>query len=256
MELELVTWNTDGLDSRGLDPRAEALCLEVLFRPRHPDVVCLQEVVPRTFLAHFGPHFGHAGYRPFPAKPPESVNYYDLVLVKAPLELVGGTREPFQTSQMGRALTSVIARSGTEELAVMTSHLESLREGSVERRLQVAEVARRLAHSERPILYAGDTNLRDSELEALPDTPLDAWLLAGSPAATRYTWDAKVNPNIRSRGGTGSGPRSMRFDRVFLGGPVGWHVRSFTLLGKTAVEGTEGLWPSDHQGVLVGLEAR
>src|SRR4030095_2342739 len=104
MELDLLTWNVDGLDERHLDLRSEAACLEILLQTTHPHVVCLQEVVARSFHAHFVPHFRHAGFHPFPARPPANANYFDAIFVREPLVIEDARREPFPTSRLGRAL--------------------------------------------------------------------------------------------------------------------------------------------------------
>ena len=249
MELDLLTWNVDGLDERHLDLRSEAACLEVLLQATHPHVVCLQEVVARTFHAHFVPHFRHAGFRPFPARPPENANYFDVVFVREPLVIEDAQREPFPTSRLGRVLTTLRISGGDRTLVAMTAHLESLREGSEERKRQLAEVVHRLRHPETLALFAGDTNLRDAETEGLLDDIGDAWTMMGSPAELRHTWDPKTTPNIRG----GKGWKALRFDRVLLS--AGWKVTALALVGRSPVEGADGLWPSDHAGLRVSLTA-
>jgi endonuclease/exonuclease/phosphatase family metal-dependent hydrolase len=247
MELDLLTWNVDGLDERHLDLRSEAACLEVLLQPKHPHVVCLQEVVARSFHAHFVPHFRHAGFHPFPARPPDNANYFDVVFVREPLVVDDAQREPFPASRLGRVLTSVrIAWEGRTFVA-MTGHLESLREGSEERKRQLAEVARRLRSPDTLALFAGDTNLRDAETEGLLDDVGDAWVMVGSPTELRHTWDPSATPNIRG----GKGWRALRFDRVLLS--AGWTPTTVAAAGRSPVDGADGLWPSDHVGLRVSL---
>jgi endonuclease/exonuclease/phosphatase family metal-dependent hydrolase len=247
MQLDLLTWNVDGLDERHLDLRSEAACLEVLLQPKHPHVVCLQEVVARTFHAHFVPHFGHAGFRPFPARPPENASYFDVLFVREPLVVVEARREPFPTTRLGRALTTAHVSWDEHRFVVMTGHLESLREGSDERKRQLGEVVHRLRAPST--IFAGDTNLRDAETEGALDGIGDAWTMAGSPADLRHTWDPSATPNIRG----GKGWKALRFDRVLLS--AGWKATAFALVGRSPVEGAHGLWPSDHAGVRVTLTA-
>ena len=249
MELDLLTWNVDGLDERHLDVRSEAACFEVLLQTKHPHVVCLQEVVARSFHAHFVPHFQHAGFHPFPARPPGNANYFDVVFVREPLVVEDARREPFPTSRLGRALTTVRIAWGDRRFVAMTSHLESLREGSEERKHQLAEVARRLRHPDTLALFAGDTNLRDVETEGLLGGIGDAWTMTGSPAELRHTWDPAVTPNIRG----GKSWRALRFDRVLLS--AGWTATALAAVGRSPVEGADGLWPSDHTGLRVSFRA-
>jgi len=249
MELDLLTWNVDGLDERHLDLRSEAACLEILLQPTHPHVVCLQEVVARSFHAHFVPHFQHAGFRPFPARPPGNSNYFDAIFVREPLLVEDAQREPFPTSRLGRALTTLRIAWGDRRFVAMTSHLESLREGSAERRQQLHEVARRLRYPDTLALFAGDTNLRDAETEGVLDGVGDAWTMTGSPPELRHTWDPSATPNIRG----GKGWRALRFDRVLLS--AGWTTTALAAVGRSPVEGADGLWPSDHVGLRVSLRA-
>ena len=54
--MSLVTWNVAGLDDCRLDERSEAQCLEDPLRPEPPSVIALQELVVRSWHAHWKHH--------------------------------------------------------------------------------------------------------------------------------------------------------------------------------------------------------
>ena len=70
--LRVLTWNVEGLETTRLDSRAERICHELLLgmdvkqalagepSPPMPEVICLQEVVPRVHVAKLRPHLGAA----------------------------------------------------------------------------------------------------------------------------------------------------------------------------------------------------
>lgn len=252
--IEVLTWNTDGLELTALDQRAEALCLQTLLvRPWHPHVVMLQEVVARTFHAHFKPHFQAAGFELYPSSPPDT-DYFDLLAWRAPLERIDARRIPFDNSVMGRALTEAELRVGEHEIRVVTSHLESLRESSVARIGQLYTVAEHLLGWDGPAVFGGDTNLREAEWKEVasrhPDLR-DAWEGAGSPERARYTWEPGENPNIRVKPGPKRGG-GMRFDRVLTNAHL--VAKGIETIGKIEVEGTGGRFVSDHYGVVARVD--
>lgn len=78
-------------------------------------------------------------------------------------------------------------------------------------------------------------------------TLVDAWRYAPSDAVL-WTWD-RANPHVRS-----TMEPSSRIDYVLVGLPGEdrrGHVRSVERIGTAAVD---GVWPSDHVGVLASLE--
>lgn len=239
--LRLVTWNLDGLEDRHLDVRTEAACLALLLRPAPPDVVLLQEVVPRSFLAHLRPHFAHAGYAIVPSQPPER-EYFVAAMIRDGSRVKTAWRAPFRGSRMGRELLGVqLAHEGREWL-VCTAHLESLKPSREERRAQLATVAAALAAHAGPAVFAGDTNLRDEELPGVPgiDGIVDAAVLAGRPAAT---WFPRKGAS-----------RGMRFDRVLLDARTPWRPAPLRLLGEEPVDEADRMRISDHLGIEVVLD--
>lgn len=196
--MTLTTWNVAGLHDRGLDERSERQCLALLLRDEPPDVISLQEVVRRSWHAHWKHHLRAAGYTVVPADPTDvDSEYFALLAVRgAPTR---GESAPMRGSRMGRRLV----RAEVGGWLVLGAHAESERQGSAERVRQLTTIAAELLAFDGPAVFAGDTNLRveeEPDVEGLSSLT-DAWVAAGSPKADRATWIG--------------GKRGARFDRVW-----------------------------------------
>lgn len=270
----VVSWNIDGLSDAGLLARARAVVSEV--RRLAPDVVLLQEVVdqnvgvlkPGLEAAGYTWHDGGAG-RMFPY-------YCAIALRRSSAAFAGGELVAFGDTRMGRHLIKVTAALHGRPALLMTSHLESTGDPAscASRKVQFAEVLLELAASDAPpvTLFCGDTNLRDKEAldvrgdilgdaNSATSAVADVWEALGAHPATRWTWDTGDNHNLGI-------PKAMkcRFDRMFYkrggdsgggsssaaaGGGGAFRPTSLTIIGRTPVPGTSGLFPSDHWGLCV-----
>lgn len=224
--LRVLTWNLEGLETTRLDSRAERICHELLLgmdvkqamagkrSPPMPEVVCLQEVVPRVHVAKLRPHLSAAGFGLWPEAPPREEGDYVLIAARPPWRIVDAAYRPFDDSPLGRGwVEALLEREGGARALVLTAHLESLRSGAESRVAQVRQLDARL-HEEPdvPALFAGDTNLRKAEWDEAGAAMTDAWVAAGSPARHRDTWW----PPEAERG--------LRFDRVWLDTQRDWEV--------------------------------
>ena len=241
--LRLISWNLDGLDHRHTDLRTEAACQTIL--ERAPDVVFLQEVVQRSFFAHLRPWMLGVGYQAAPPMLTRHSSYGCMMFVRPPLKVLSVKREPFEATAMGRSLIRTVVSWHGEELLLLTAHLESMKEGSPERVRQLAVVLDALEAHDGPAVFAGDTNLRDSEVAGLDLR--DAWSLLGGSAKTRFTFDTFTIPNK-------SGRNRARYDRVFLNHQDSWRPTGLFFVGMSPVPGAGGLFPSDHAGLEIILE--
>ncbi|MEQ1572438.1 MAG: endonuclease/exonuclease/phosphatase family protein [Myxococcota bacterium] len=231
----ILTWNVAGLHEERLDERSEASCLAALLRDP-PEFLVLQELVRRSWHAHWKHHLHHAGFVVTPPDPTASTSeYFVAVAVHRSVGPVEGGRAPFAGSRMGRELVWATAGGWL----VCTAHLESERGGSAERVAQAGAVCARLLAWPGPAVFGGDTNLRVEEEPLVPDLAqvTDAWTAAGSPAAEAQTW------------GFGGRARA-RFDRVWCNPRA--RPGRFTRVGVDPVPGVGRL--SDHAGVRVALE--
>lgn len=221
-ELRVLSWNLNGLESARLDSRMEKACIQMVLgvtlreamagapSPPLPHVFCLQEVVRRVHIDKLRHHFGAAGFELFPAEPPEREDY-SLIAVRPPWTITHSQYVPFEHSKLARGYTEVHIRSaGGQEAAVLTAHMESLRSGGEDRTSQTLQIDARLmaaADSARPAIFAGDTNLRESEFVAARAEGCllrDVFDLAKRPEAYKATWWPEGSR------------RGYRFDRIWL----------------------------------------
>jgi hypothetical protein len=260
-ELRVLTWNVDGLNESQLGQRTERLCLEMLVggdlaraaagapMPPMPHVLALQEVVRVAHRAYLAPHLAAAGFTLWPPAPLEEREHYELIAVRPPWRLERCERRPLSDSPLARECTLATLRhdapgdvpgdapgggaASAAPVTVMTAHMESLRSGSGSRLAQAREIAAWMRAADGPAIFAGDTNLRDTEWESLEGAlgVRDAFLELGAPASARVTWRPE-------HGGGG-----FRFDRVWLAGRV--TPRSIALRRSPR--------DSDHAGVEVAL---
>ncbi|MEZ4321250.1 MAG: endonuclease/exonuclease/phosphatase family protein [Myxococcota bacterium] len=238
--MHLVSWNLNGLEDENLDVRTEAALTEILLGgdmmallasgrpPDLPDVVVLQEVVERTYVAHVVPHLRAAGFALVPPEPPAR-GYFEVAAVRGTaIRLARWV--PFPRTGQGRALLELQLANG---LTVMTAHLESLKPGGPVRMEQAQFVLERLRRA-GPAVFAGDTNLRNAEWDSLDSEGVeDAWRATGAVKADRDTWGR------------------ARYDRVWGAGGV--RFTGFRRLGTDDVPEI-GEPPSDHVGLRVSFE--
>ncbi|NXN81388.1 TYDP2 phosphodiesterase, partial [Bombycilla garrulus] len=244
----LITWNIDGLDLGNVKDRARGICTYLALYS--PDVVFLQEVIP--------PHLPllqmKAGnYTIIPGNIDE---YFTVIMVKkSRVKLLKHEIIPFPTTAMKRNLLVVHVSISGIELCLMTSHLESTKDHSKERIKQLQIVLNEMQKESETttVIFGGDTNLRDSEVNKLGNLPgniKDVWEFLGKPQHCRYTWDTQSNTNLNA-----AYKCKMRFDRIYFRPAVqeGHFIpRSMDLIGLEKLEC--GRFPSDHWGILCNFD--
>lgn len=268
LHFRLLTWNIDGLDERHTVGRAQAVCCFI--KAKLPHAVFLQEVVGPTWTEIVSTL--SETYDCY--SPDETVGYFVAILVhRASVRTTGGLeRLDFSSSTMGRQLLQLPVRFAGTDILLMTSHLESTKKAHCsevrKRQLQMVfdVMKERCAHAS--CLFAGDLNLRDSELSSvggLPPGAVDAWEACGSPADQKYTWDMKENDNLDWQF---PARPSHRFDRVYLlpersqgaglripPSPSGTEEdQRFALVGKVRLSKCGRRFPSDHWGIWAEFE--
>jgi endonuclease/exonuclease/phosphatase family metal-dependent hydrolase len=255
-----VWWRFGEWDSRR---RAIARVLELV----DADVLCLQEVwlterenQAEALAAHLDMHFGWAA-SPRPERwqrriGDRSIGVGTAILSRWPLVDQGVRALPGADIPALHAML----HTPTGLLPVFTVHLDSAPSASSLRCRQVAALAALVAEKGRgnlPAVVTGDFNAEpDSDeirlLEGHKTAPavpgqvlVDAWRFAdaGSPEAT---WDTR-NPHAAPLGFPDS-----RIDYVFVGMPVSGRGR---VLGarRFGAAPVDGVWPSDHFGVLAHI---
>ena len=195
--MQLVTWNLNGLEDRHIDERSEAAMFQMLlgvplekamaenFKPNTPDIIVLQEVVTRSYHAHILPHLQAAGFTVYPQEPSER-SYFEVMATRLPVQSYN--HEKFEYSDQGRELSVLKLEN---KLTIMTAHMESMKPGSSMRIEQAKLILDKMNQNDNPCIFAGDTNLRQSEWEDLKpdnDTVVDAWESSGSLKKHKTTW--------------------------------------------------------------------
>ena len=245
--MRVVTWNIGGLDDEALDERTEAAVFTAILGARldqvhkgtkphpPPEVIVLQEVVPRTLYAHLQPHFAAAGYTVVSTDDANRQNF-EVVAYREPFVLRDFSSLPLQDSDYGRVLHTAIFDTPSGERRVLTGHFDSGTEAGEVRTAQLRQVAEAIGEDG---VFAGDANLRKDEWLGVRDevTMRDVWEVLGEPPATRVTWRR--------------GEYKARFDRVFIGPRI--TPRSMVALG-TSLLPDRAIPISDHIGLLVELD--
>ena len=242
--MKLVSWNLNGLEDENLDLRTEAAMFHILlgapieqlmqagFTPDMPDIVMLQEVVPRTFHAHVAPHLKKAGFQLFPEQLSER-SYFEVIATRQPIKQ--GRYIPFDWSDQGRGVCMI----KTDGLTLMTAHMESGKSGA-SMRIDQAQQILDLMMNHKPCIFAGDANLRKTEWRRIkakaPNDIQDAWEAVGAPGEYKTTWRNKSY--------------NARYDRAWT---CGLRVTSFKTFGAEKVRGA-GQRASDHLGIHVSFE--
>ena len=239
--MKLISWNLNGLEDQSLDERTEAAMFEILlgapvekafaegFQPNSPDIVVLQEVVERSYHAHILPHLKAAGFSVFPQQPSVR-SYFEMIAVRS--EHMDASYAPFEYSEQGRGLTTL----KLNDLTIMTSHLESMKPGKI-MRLEQAKFILEKMQTLGPCLFAGDTNLRQTEWLSLDKGKvIDAWESIGSPEKHRTTWQYENHQS--------------RFDRAWA---HQLRIQNFETFGKDKV-GQLDTRASDHLGLRIEFD--
>ena len=269
MRLRVATWN---LWWRHGDHERRRPAILTALRGLDPDVIALQEVwsldtedLATLLAADLGMHaaFG-ASPDPSPWQRGLGGAPYGIgnaVLARWPVRGTGTEGLPAGREPGTRTLHGTVVDTPAGSCPVWSVHLDSSLIGSAGRVEQVRVIARRVVAApptDLPPLVAGDFNAHaDSDemrlIEGHLTAPAEPGLLlvntrrwAADP--DEPTWDP-ANPYVAP-----SGSPPARIDHVLVGlgrGTVRVRVGRIALFGDRPVD---GVWPSDHAGVVVDLE--
>lgn len=206
-----------------------------------PDVVTLQEV------RRLGPRKTSAdallpGYHR--AVDGGWVGYHLAILSRHPIKRT--VRVPFTNNRSRMAFGAVLDVRGTEVL-VLTTHLDYQLDHHAQRRKQLDMTFAAAREFSGPVVVTGDLNFGDGEAESdgIPRDYADAWRVL-HPNALGLTWDNERNPMAKR--GRLPGEPSRRLDRILSRGLRPQHAE---IVFDEPIR--DGLFPSDHFGVLASL---
>uniref|UniRef100_A0AC34FG56 Endonuclease/exonuclease/phosphatase domain-containing protein n=1 Tax=Panagrolaimus sp. ES5 TaxID=591445 RepID=A0AC34FG56_9BILA len=239
-DITLVTYNVDGLDTGNLRTRFQGVVH--IIAKINPEIILLQEVVDEH-MEVINEVIAPMYHVITPLN--KGMPYYTVTLVSK--NILSRTMEckPFTNTSMGRTMTVFEGYWQKLRLVVIHSHLESMREHAQARKAQFSECMKKMESNldaETLVIFAGDLNIRDSELPMIHPQIKDAWIAAGRDKATQYTWDNMKNSNK----GLPNNVR-YRFDRVYFNGP--YKKIDFTLAGTQQIRKVM-CYPSDHFAVV------
>uniref|UniRef100_A0A671QVN9 Tyrosyl-DNA phosphodiesterase 2 n=1 Tax=Sinocyclocheilus anshuiensis TaxID=1608454 RepID=A0A671QVN9_9TELE len=229
-KLSIISWNVDGLDTLSLAERARGLCSYLALYT--PDVVFLQELIPsyiqylkKRAVSYLFVEGSDDGY------------FTGIMLKKSRVKLLESEIICYPTTQMLRNLLVAQVTFSGQKLYLMTSHLESCKNQSEERMKQLRVVFQTMkeAPEDATVIFAGDTNLRDTEVVKV----------GGLPPGVCDVWEQLANSNK-----TVPYISRCRFDRIFLrSAKTGPRVTP----GHMVLVGMEkldcGRYTSDHWGI-------
>jgi len=251
-------WNLDG------DWRSRRSALVDVIRRSEADIVCLQEVVENAQdnqAAWFAAELGgwSVAYAGVPVA--DDILVGNAVISRAPIDATASMHLPHVDDPA--ELQRVVVHARTLGVDVFSTHLAwQLHDAALRERQVVALMAFVAEHTDPnaavgPIV-AGDLNAEPDSTAVRYLTGLaaidgdsvylqDAWRLAGD-GGPGLTWSNR-NPHAAL-----DGEPDRRIDyilsgfhgRTLAGRPVGCHV--------VGTEPVEGVWPSDHFGVLAILQ--
>jgi endonuclease/exonuclease/phosphatase family metal-dependent hydrolase len=264
--LTLNIWNLSG------DWRSRRQAIVAVLHRWAPDVVCLQEVVAnergnqaewlasqvgRWAVAYAGEPVAHA------AEPlaTSATRFGNAVLSRRPIEATSSVRLPYVPDE--REVQRVVVHARTGGIDVFSTHLAWQLHDAALRERQVRALVKFVSERTDPAapfgpVVAGDFNSEPdstavrylcglASMDGASTYLQDAWRLAGD-AGHGVTWSNR-NPHAAL-----DGEPDRRIDYVFSGfhGPTG--AGRPVECRVVAAEPAEGVWPSDHFGVLAVLQ--
>ncbi|TRY84388.1 hypothetical protein DNTS_025473 [Danionella cerebrum] len=242
-KLSIISWNVDGLDTLNISDRARGLCSYLALYT--PDVVFLQELIP-CYIQYLKKRAVSYLF----VEGSDDQYFTAIMLKRSSIKFVESEIIPYPTTQMLRNLLLAQVTFSGQKLYLMTSHLESCKNQAQERMKQLRVVLQKFkeAPEDATVIFAGDTNLRDTEVihvGGLPAGVCDVWEQLGKQEHCRYTWDTKANSNKQA-----PYVSRCRFDRIFLRS-ANRHPRvtpeHMALIGMDKLDC--GRYISDHWGI-------
>ena len=251
-----LTWNIDGLDDKNITERTMDVINTI--RKKMFDVIFLQEVISKTYSL-IEQHLSDDYYMTENKSTlSDDQWYFTVILIKKVRVVIKNMNSiPFTNSTMGRSLNIVEAKfNNREKMVFINTHLESMKQFSKERmeQLRIAFEIVTNGDENSSVIFAGDLNARDSEVEkvGIPIGVEDVWEKFGEPKENQFTWDLTINTNKKNL--DKKKPR-FRFDRVYSkrSALTKMEPKCFYFCGTQKVKDWK-CFPSDHFGIVCEFE--
>ena len=253
--LHILSWNTDGLNTKHTCERAGVVC--DIIRERRPEVVFLQEIVVQTWKL-LEERLGESYFLYRDDEIATKWHYFCVLLIRKRSAVKPDSKQPeilqFPESQQNRYLIKMRVTFRGVRVLLLTSHLESLVRYAGERKKQLKTcfqlMKEQLADEPGSLsILGGDLNLLDKELaqiSGLPENFYDVWESCGADEDKRLTWD--------------SSEPGFRLDRLLYTCCASQEVKLtpslFELLGTEKLRQCGDTYPSDHLGIWAEFEVQ
>lgn len=282
-KLKLITYNV-WFGELEMETRNNAIFK--ILEEEEADIICLQEVTAPFVRGLIEQEWVCRKYTVVDINPKFVGSYGSYILwMSGSLPEVSLSLYPLPTTMDRNALIASFCVNN-ETFACCTVHLESL--GTAPIRLSQIQIISQILKPSQNAVILGDFNFdsdinydqllikrkakndpqyNEKEYIIPPSSTIlencglckhlsdydDAWvyLKNDNPADKGYTFDSEVNKMCVEYG---SGYEQMRYDRVMVKSRsegFGWEPCEIRLLGTQSIQ--EGLWPSDHFGIVVTL---
>jgi endonuclease/exonuclease/phosphatase family metal-dependent hydrolase len=240
--LRVATFNV-WFDAFERDKRREAVL--AILEAEAPDVIALEEVTQPFLDALLDTPWVRSQYAVSRVQLDPTVRYDVVMLSRLP---VARSKVHILTSSMGRMLHTLELETTDGCITVGAIHLESMRQMTPTRLVQIDECI--------PVLCSAPTAIWVGDFNAAPSSEEDQRIRA----AFRDAWDELVQEPGYTRDTTVNAmlarvkdDRHQRIDRVFLKSEA-YGPSSIRMLGTEPIEGTAGqVFPSDHFGLIAEL---
>ena len=217
-----------------------------IIRYHNPDIICLQEVTPVTSKYLISQLKDYQYIFPLNIE-----TAYDCMIFSR-YEILNHEEYEYDMTLMSRKLYSIIIKINGKKLAICTSHFES--EFTKNNDIKISQYAN--AHEilnelskEYSVIFCSDTNILHHEEKYFITKDKnwsDAWIQNGSDSNNEYTYDTKLNDNLKIRG-IQKEIRS-RIDRIIYKGDI--ILNNFKLIKNMCNQNIEA---SDHYGIMANL---
>jgi endonuclease/exonuclease/phosphatase family metal-dependent hydrolase len=216
----------------------------------NPDIICLQEVTAKVGESLIENLAGTYKYV-YPNK--ICLSYGCMIFSR--YKITHCNERDYAKTMMGRKLHYIIIEHGSQKLVIATSHFESdfkkKNDVKITQYIEARNILNDLYYAHGPIILCSDTNILPHEEKYFITEDkywYDTWRESGSDCSIEYTYDTKLNINLKNRG-IRKEIRS-RIDRIIYRGNNILVPLNFKLIKGSG----DRIEPSDHFGIMSEFE--
>jgi len=220
--------------------------LKAMLLQLQPDIICLQECAQQQWNRLF------ADNTPYQIIGTPSSSHAGYVILAMNTNTMQVDDDIPNIPKLPISIAKVSWKQNDDDYFYVAScHLAPFAEGADERQYEMETLLNSIPNdNNKPIIIAGDTNMRDEEDF---DNMKDAWKLNGQNVSTKYTWDTiDHHPNFNQYYGASTRQYQRRYDRVYISPNA--KCTQFDLIANTPIGNSTTHFLSDHFGIVATLE--